>query len=279
MKISKRKVKRALVHKSMMGSKPWIGGWNLYPRVSRTSIRWGAGSIPWHPVVVKIWVVQIEISQERLGISKPRKKDPVEWGTSISAASKYSPVRSVIPTHYKNVKCTRVFFLDFLLFLLLLRHHTASLSRGNVFFWLKIHALKLYQIKQTNLPTETCKYGLFFENNRFWQQNQKIAGSFFNRGILNRSVSTVSNIPTSKTQETHRTRKEGTNRVMNPSTEASTVLYDRGLGSEASLDGKSACIQAASLFASANKSRWKNTGSKTQTSKTQFECEHTVSWV
>jgi len=134
MKISKRKVKRALVHKSMMGSKPWIGGWNLYPRVSRTSIRWGAGSIPWHPVVVKIWVVQIEISQERLGISKPRKKDPVEWGTSISAASKYSPVRSVIPTHYKNVKCTRVFFLDFLLFLLLLRHHTASLSRGNVFF-------------------------------------------------------------------------------------------------------------------------------------------------
>jgi len=49
--------------------------------------------------------LKIEISQECLGISNPRKTDPVELGTSISAASKYSPVCVGYHTLISNLMC------------------------------------------------------------------------------------------------------------------------------------------------------------------------------
>jgi len=59
-------------------------------------------------------------------------------------------------------------------------------------------------------------------------QNQKFPAIFFNRGIPNRLKFT--NLRTSKTQETHRTRKEGAKERWTP------PQYDRGLGSETSLE-------------------------------------------
>ena len=87
------------------------------------------------PIVVKIWSTQFQISQQRLGISTPRKTEQVEWGTSIYNASKYTPVAPFVTMAYVPTypPLTQQLFLDFSVFSFKVAHQlefVVSLDRA-----------------------------------------------------------------------------------------------------------------------------------------------------